>query len=107
MTVKFPKRSPMFTSSGGAQYHRYYFIHYTYVLNLLKAAGCEIIYTEATDFDNYSQTCFEMKIDDKLVAVDFSDRTELSVPLNTARFSSFIICHLYIVSLETYIHFHL
>ena len=100
MTVKFPKRSPMFTSSGGAQYHRYYFIHYTYVLNLLKAAGCEIIYTEATDFDNYSQTCFEMKIDDKLVAVDFSDRTELSVPLDKVKKYSAIFKFHYMPSLH-------
>ena len=82
MTVKFPTKCESFSKSGESQYHRYYNIHYTYVLGLLKSADCKIEYVQATYFDNYSKTCFEIQVDGKLVAVDFSDHTQLSVPVD-------------------------
>jgi hypothetical protein len=90
----------MFTPAGDRQYHRYYDVHYAYVLTLLKTAGCKIIYTEATDFDNYSKTCFEMKIEDKLVAIDFSDHVKLSVPVDMIKKYTAIFKFHYIPSLH-------
>lgn len=81
MKITFPKYNESFNTTNGIQYHRYYNIHFKYVLNLLTEAGCNIEMVESSEFENFSKTCFEMKIDGKLIAIDFSDHLTISIPV--------------------------
>ena len=82
MIISFPEKNPEFEKRQGLQCHRYYDIHYRYMLNLLTAAGCKIKMVDSNKFENYSRTCFEILVDGKLVAIDFSDHIKLSVPVD-------------------------
>ena len=77
--VKFPqyhaplggnKHSPL---PRAQQLHRYYDIHYRYVLNLLQYVGCQIEYVAFDYFRLLSPTKFEMEFNNALILFDFSD----------------------------------
>ena len=74
LNVQFP------LYDGKLDFHRYYNIHYKYILGILGDAKCAVKMVQQTDFKNYTRTAFELIIDGKLVAIDFSDFEKLSIP---------------------------
>ena len=52
---------------------KYYGIHYKYILNIFKFAGCKVIYENIPPL---SETCFRCVIDGKDTAFNFSDSGE-------------------------------
>lgn len=81
MKVKFPKYNKDWDSkeSGGIQYHRYYNIHFKYILNILKYCNIDIELVNPEYFSLKHKTAFEIEIDDNLVLIDFSDFESLSI----------------------------
>jgi hypothetical protein len=80
MNIDFPEYNSNFDKTSNLQYHRYYNTHFKYVRNLLGEAGCNVKLVPASNFENYSRTCFEMKVNGVLVAIDFSDHLKVSIP---------------------------
>lgn len=80
MKVKFPKYNKDWDSreSSGIQYHRYYNIHFKYILNILKYCNIDIKLVEPTYFKVKHKTAFEIEINGDLILIDFSDFELLS-----------------------------
>ena len=76
LNVQFP------INSTTLDFHRYYNIHYKYILGILRDTKCAVKMVPHTDFENYTRTAFELIIDDMLIAIDFSDHIKLSVPVD-------------------------
>lgn len=77
MTIEFPRYKTEWAKKQDinqpGQYHRYYGVHIKYIYNLFTYAKEHVELVDATSFKIRSHVGFEMRIDGKLVLVDFSD----------------------------------
>lgn len=81
MIVKFPK----YNDDWKKVFHRYYYVHFKYVLNIFSVGGANIELVDVND--NFkSKTAFELEVNDKRVCIDFSDHIKT---LNTEQMSMF------------------
>lgn len=78
MKIKFPIRDNSWVSADDLQYHRYYPIHFEYVLNLFRFIKADIEFIDPRLFPIRSQTIFDCYINDNLIRFDFSDFENLN-----------------------------
>jgi hypothetical protein len=84
MIVKFPEYMPTCGRSNDTdiskQWHRYYYIHYMYIKNILISAGISILDVDPIKFFNYKfLTAFEIFINKDRILFDYSDHINLSI----------------------------
>ena len=94
MDILFPEYNQEWDTKGNGpdKYHRYYNIHYKYILNIFKYCGINIKMVNPTIFNLRHKTAFELKINNKLVLIDFSDFEYFSIE-DISKYSSVFKFH--------------
>lgn len=73
--VVFPERSESWLGKEGHEfdYHHYYHIHISYILNMLRDAGLVVKLKSPDKFLTRHRSKFDFKLDGKRVCIDFAD----------------------------------